>query len=168
MTGTEAESGTLTLDTTVMRKTVRRLLGPDDAADVLPPAADELAALTARLREHLALLMPAVDQLAARLPSNSIPRYCALACLGEARQKLRAAPSPVPGGAVAYARRLGRSLAALVDHHERLTGVMMCLACDQLIREDEESRPYDQVSPSGGAVRSGRIHARCANTVRRH
>ncbi|MGW0632097.1 DUF6415 family natural product biosynthesis protein [Streptomyces sp. NPDC002758] len=55
-----------------------------------------------------------------RLGKDSIPRYCALACLGEARGKLRAQPSPVPGGDLAYARRLARALNALCDHFEAL------------------------------------------------
>lgn len=161
MTGTEA--GALPLDIAGIRATVACLL----AASAEPPAGEELVTLTRLLRGHMARLIPEVEQHAARLPKDDIPRYCALACLGEARQKLAARPSPAPGGDAAYARRLARSLAALADHWETLTGVTMCLACDQPIEDGEKSLPYDQVSPSGGAARSGRIHARCANTVRR-
>ncbi|MER7577186.1 hypothetical protein [Streptomyces sp. NPDC126514] len=65
-------------------------------------------------------------------------------------------------------RRLGRSLLALCDHYETLTGVRMCLACDQSIRPDEPTRPFDQGSQSGESAVSGRIHERCSNAVRIH
>ncbi|MFD1659805.1 DUF6415 family natural product biosynthesis protein [Streptomyces caeni] len=123
MTGTaKTESGTRVPDIAAMRETANRLLDPDATPEALPPAADELERLTGLLREHLGLLMPQIEQLTERLPKDSIPRYCALACTGEARRKLAAAPSPAPGGAVAHARRLARSLTALVDHYETLAG----------------------------------------------
>ncbi|MFJ5842736.1 DUF6415 family natural product biosynthesis protein [Streptomyces shenzhenensis] len=98
-----------------MRATVARLLGPDDAPDALPPAADELPTLVSTLRGHLELLVPEVEAAALRLHPDSIPRYCAIACAGEARGKLRAEPRPGFSGAVAYARRLAR---VLRDHYE--------------------------------------------------
>lgn len=101
-----------------MRATAARLLGPDDAPDILPPTAAELDTLTATLRGHLHLLIPEVEQAARRLRTKSIPRYCALACVGEARGKLRAQASHSP---VAHARRLARVLNALCDHYETLT-----------------------------------------------
>ncbi|MER5914552.1 DUF6415 family natural product biosynthesis protein [Streptomyces sp. NPDC001982] len=55
-----------------------------------------------------------------RLQKGSIPRYCALTCLGEARGKLKAEPNPAPGGDLAYARRLARALNALCDHFDAL------------------------------------------------
>ncbi|MFJ5967868.1 DUF6415 family natural product biosynthesis protein [Streptomyces sp. NPDC093060] len=103
-----------------MRATVARLIGPDDAPDVLPPPADEVAILTSTLRGHLQLLIPEVDAVARKQPANDIPRYCALACIGEAKGKLSAEPRPGYGGAVAYARRLARVLGALCDHYETL------------------------------------------------
>ncbi|MFD3503736.1 DUF6415 family natural product biosynthesis protein [Streptomyces sp. NPDC058678] len=107
-------------DIETMRATALRLLGPDDGPDVLPPAADELDTLTLALRGHLELLGPEVERMAGRLDRESIPRYCALACVGEARGKLRARPGRGPHGPVAYARRLARVLNALCDHHEKL------------------------------------------------
>lgn len=157
-------SDTHPLDVATMRETIGRLLPPDGTA----PADGELETLTGLLRGHMELLVPEIQTSATKLPKDDIPRYCALACAGEARERLRTKPSPVPGGAIAYARRLARSLNALCDHYEALTGVTMCLACDQPIQAGEEARLYDHVSPSGGAARAGRIHARCANTVRRH
>lgn len=109
-------------DILTMRTTIDRLLDPDAVPGTLPPKAEELATLTLQLRGHLDLLMPEVEQAALRLPKDDIPRYCALACLGEARGKLRAEPSPTPHGPVAYARRLARVLNALCDHYEHLSG----------------------------------------------
>jgi hypothetical protein len=111
---------TVPVDIAMMRETARILLGPDATPDALPPAPNELDTLTARLRGHLELLAPEVERVASKLPENSIPRYCALACIGEARGKLRAEPRPGPGGGAAYARRLARVLKALCDHLEQL------------------------------------------------
>jgi len=57
------------------------------------------------------------------MPKDDIPRYCALACVGEARGKLRAGPDPGVGGDIGYTRKLARSLNALCDHWENLSGV---------------------------------------------
>lgn len=105
-------------DLTVMRETVQILLDPD--AVVLPPTADELETLTQMLRGHLELLIPEVEQSVRLLKKDSIPRYCALACVGEARGRLRAGPSRRFGAEVGYARRLARALNALCDHYESL------------------------------------------------
>ncbi|AYD81633.1 hypothetical protein SEA_KROMP_32 [Streptomyces phage Kromp] len=107
-------------DLAIMRETANLLLGPDAAPDVLPPADEEAAAHTGALRGHLELLIPELERQVARLPRESIPRYCALACIGEARGKLRAKPSRRYGGDVGYARRLARVLRALCDHYETL------------------------------------------------
>jgi hypothetical protein len=120
-TGTSALS-LLPLDIAAMRAAARHLLGSDDAADALPPAVDEVDELTDTLRRHLTLLAPEVEHAAERLDRESIPRYCALACVGEARGKLRATPGAGLAGAVAHSRRLARVLDALCDHHETLCG----------------------------------------------
>ncbi|MFF3878991.1 DUF6415 family natural product biosynthesis protein [Streptomyces sp. NPDC001978] len=164
MTGTvETSSDTGAPDIETMRQTVGRLLPPDDPA----PTGEDLATLISVLRGHMELLMPEVHAAAVRLPKDDVPRYCALACIGEAELRLKAKPSPASGGDIAYARRLARSLAALCDHYETVTGMRMCVACDQPIRAGDESLPYDQLSPSGGAARTGSVHARCKNAVRR-
>jgi hypothetical protein len=105
-----------------MREIVNRLLDPDSGPEVRPPAAEELDTLTLQLRGHLDLLMPEVERKALRLSKESIPRYCVLACLGEARGKLGEQPGPGSYGALVHARRLARVLNALCDHHETLTG----------------------------------------------
>jgi hypothetical protein len=164
MTGVvQTENSTQPVDIATMRQTIGRLLPPD----VEPVGTSEVETLTSLLRGHMQLIIPEIEHAAGKPPKDDVPRYCALACIGEARAKLRAAPGHGPHRAVAYARRLARCLAALCDHYEALTGVEMCLACDQPIKNREDSVPYGHVSASGGAACAGRIHTRCAHTGRR-
>ncbi|MFF0220780.1 DUF6415 family natural product biosynthesis protein [Streptomyces sp. NPDC004629] len=107
-------------DVATMRATAALLLGPDDSPDVLPPAPADVDTLIAALRSHLELITPQVEEAAGKLAKESTPRYCALACVGEARGKLSARPGPGAYGTVAYARRLARVLEALCAHHETL------------------------------------------------
>ncbi|WAZ26802.1 DUF6415 family natural product biosynthesis protein [Streptomyces cinnabarinus] len=150
------------VDIATMRATVAQVLPPD----VTPTNPARLATLTGMMRGHMHLLIPEVERAAAEQPAADVPRYVALACVREARGKLEASPGLMPSDAGAYTRKLGRSLLALCDHYETLTGVRVCLACDQPIRPGEATQPYAQVSPSGGAAFSGRIHEHCANAVR--
>ena len=162
-TALETTPGTELVDIDMMRHSISHLLGPD----AQPPAGEMLATLQLLLRGHMQLLIPEVEQAALQRDKDDVPRYCALVCVGEAHGKLRVPARPGEHHALAHARRLARSLAALCDHYEALTDVVMCLACDQPLRDSEDTLPYDHVSPSGPAVRVGRIHARCAHTYRR-
>ncbi|MEV5103048.1 DUF6415 family natural product biosynthesis protein [Streptomyces massasporeus] len=103
-----------------MRESAGLVLNRDGAPETVPPAGDELDTLTAALRGHIALLTPEVDQAARLLPENSKTRASALACVGEARGKLRAPELgfAVQAGGVMYARRLARVLTALCDHYD--------------------------------------------------
>jgi hypothetical protein len=107
-------------DLAMMRETAGLVLGPNSGTETLPPAGGELDTLTATLRGHLELLAPEVEQAAARLPKDSPTRRGALACVGEARGKLRAPELSFArlSGSVTYARRLARVLVALCDHYE--------------------------------------------------
>ncbi|MGV4989178.1 DUF6415 family natural product biosynthesis protein [Streptomyces sp. NRAIS4] len=118
----KAESGNATapLDIGTIRETAAILLGPDDVPDVLPPDPCELDTLTAMLRGHMELLIPEVEAKAGRLPRDSAPRYCALACVGEARRKLRLGDGCTPPVRVAVSRKLARCVKALCDHYENL------------------------------------------------
>ncbi|MEH0423699.1 DUF6415 family natural product biosynthesis protein [Streptomyces sp. B21-083] len=107
-------------DLEAMRHLAHRLLEPDSAPGALPPPHAELGTLVLKLRTYLELLVPKVEQAALRIPENEIPRYCALACVGEARGKLRVNPHPGVSAGVAHARRLARVLHALCDHFESL------------------------------------------------
>lgn len=150
------------VDTDTMRSSIALLL-PHET--VQPPAGEQLATLTSALRGHMELIVAEVEQLAAQLPADDVPRYCALACVGEARAKLSAQAAPGAHGAVAYARRLARTLSALCDHYEALTGTGMCVACDQPMRATDDTVRYDRVSSSGAALTS-RIHTACAEHPR--
>jgi uncharacterized protein DUF6415 len=119
---TENDSAVHPVDVTVMRETALLLLEPDSAPDIMPPAARELAVLTATMRGHLALLVPEVEAAARRLGKGSIPRYTALGCVWEARSRIEAEPSTRTGGAVAHVRRMARVLVDLCDQYEHLGG----------------------------------------------
>lgn len=164
MTGIEArqDPSAWPVDIVTMRANVAHVLPPD----VTPTDRATLKTLTKALRGHMQLLIPEIKQAAAKQPSDDIPRYVALACVREARGKLNAGPGLMPSGPQVYVRKLGRSVLALCDHYEALTGIRVCLACDQPLQPGEATRPYDQGSPSGGSTLSGRIHDSCSNAVR--
>ncbi|MFE1308995.1 DUF6415 family natural product biosynthesis protein [Streptomyces sp. NPDC058755] len=103
-----------------MRETAARLLGPDDGPEALPPCPEELDTLTTMLRGYVELLIPEVELQAERLPKKSVPRHCALACVGEARRKLRLGNGCTPPTRVAVGRKLARCVNALCDHYENL------------------------------------------------
>ncbi|WP_210574089.1 DUF6415 family natural product biosynthesis protein [Streptomyces sp. GESEQ-4] len=108
-------------DLEMMRENARRLLGPDDGPEALPPTATEVDALALVLRGHLELLVPEVERAAGnRL--KSVQSYCAMACVGEARRKMAVTPLARLDAGVAHARRLARSLNSLCDHFETLNG----------------------------------------------
>lgn len=111
-------NATTPVDIATMRETIEYVLGRPEDAEVPPSAPTDVETLTALLRGHLELLIPEVARRAARLPKDSVPRYCALACIGEARRKLSTGPSPRYGGPTGHARRLARVLRALCDHYE--------------------------------------------------
>ncbi|SED83601.1 hypothetical protein SAMN04490357_6005 [Streptomyces misionensis] len=106
------------LDIAFMRETAALLLGPEREPSALPPVPADVDTLILALRGHLELLIPEVEQRARQLPKDSAVRYCANACVGEARGKLQAGPSPRYGGEAGHARRLARVLRALCDHYE--------------------------------------------------
>nr|WP_222108410.1 DUF6415 family natural product biosynthesis protein [Streptomyces cupreus] len=145
-----------------MRASVAQVLPPE----VTPTDRATLETLTDTLRRGIQLLIPEVERAAAKQPADDIPRYVALACVREARGKLDARPLLMPSDAAPYVRKLGRSLLALCDHYIALTGVRVCVVCDQSIRPGESTQPYDQGSQSGGSAVSGRIHEGCVNAVR--
>ncbi|MFE0802690.1 DUF6415 family natural product biosynthesis protein [Streptomyces sp. NPDC058812] len=120
MNATGQPTATVPVDLETMRETVSALLNADGGTVYPEPSDTQVTVLIELLRRHVEVMVREVVA-AGRLP-DSITRYCALACIGEARGKLRAAPAARPGGANAYARRLARVLAALCDHHELMDG----------------------------------------------
>ncbi|MFH8337719.1 DUF6415 family natural product biosynthesis protein [Streptomyces sp. AM6-12] len=111
-------TGTEPVDIATMRQTVSVTLGPDGETEGAPLVPEDVDILIGRLRGHLEMLIPEVGKKLAQLPKESSRRYCASACVGEARGKLAARSAPRPDGEVEYARRLARVLRALLDHYE--------------------------------------------------
>ncbi|MET8828495.1 DUF6415 family natural product biosynthesis protein [Streptomyces sp. NPDC004610] len=105
------------LDLATMREAVRRLLGDNTPA----PGEEELDALLLRLRGHLMLTIPEIQQTAAGFPEDDIPRACALTAVAEARARLGVRPRPSLPARLAHARLLARSVGALCDHYENLS-----------------------------------------------
>ncbi|MFF7530313.1 DUF6415 family natural product biosynthesis protein [Streptomyces bobili] len=103
-------------DIATMRATVRRLL----AADAEPLTPDELSTLAPLLRGHINALVPTVEIAARHLPKDDVPRTCAMACVGEARMRLRLGDGDTETVRAAVAVRLARSVNALADHYENL------------------------------------------------
>lgn len=122
MNATRPNTRTTPVDIATMRDTVNRLLDPDAVPEALPPTGDEPQALTALVRGHIEVLAPEVEAAARTLKPGSTRRCTTLGCVWEARSRLEAQPSPRFGGAPGYARRLARTLSALCDHYETLTG----------------------------------------------
>jgi hypothetical protein len=162
-----------------MRETAHRVLGPDNAPEATPPAGDELETLTIALRGHIELLAPEVEEAAGRLPESSPTRAVALACVAEARGKLRAPELSFAGlgGGVMYTRRLARVLAALCDHYDTVcAGIVRtpvqtafeqlaehCLRCPTCRTVDEQGAhaglPCDEESRLYEAYRAARARA---------
>lgn len=114
-------AGPLPPDIETMRESARILLA--EGAEL--PAPDQLNTLTVALRGHIQVLIPEVAAAAAAEPKDSVPRYCALACIGEARNKLRLGDDDTLAIRVSVARKLARVVNALCDHHENLNGVRL-------------------------------------------
>ncbi|MFJ6729971.1 DUF6415 family natural product biosynthesis protein [Streptomyces sp. NPDC091281] len=103
-----------------MRDTARCLVTTDGGPVLPAPDGAGLTALTAALGEHLEALIPLVEEGLRRTTTDSVARHCALACLGDARLRLRAQPSARHHGALGHARRLARALRSLCEHYEQL------------------------------------------------
>jgi hypothetical protein len=137
------------LDVTPLRADARRLLAADAELSL-----DELELVTLRLRGHLALAIPAVEALADLFPEDDVPSACAYSAVMEARTRLGLEPGRSVAGRVAHARRLARSVNALCDHYQNLSGgqpVVLdperaallglwnhCLGCETCMARDEE------------------------------
>ncbi|MBP8536478.1 DUF6415 family natural product biosynthesis protein [Streptomyces sp. MK37H] len=106
------------LDFQTMRASTRRLLA--EGAELL--SLEEVETLTLRLRGHIMVTVPEVEEMAGRLPRNDTRRACARACIGEARMRMRLEPGATLPARIAHAQRLARSVNALCDHNESLGG----------------------------------------------
>lgn len=109
-------NATVPVDTDTMRYHAKRALNEvfDDAKD--------LDNLILAMRGHIQLMIPEVEAAARRFPEDDVPRYCALACTGEARRKLRMGDGQTITVRVSVAQKLARSVNALCDHFTNLGG----------------------------------------------
>ena len=130
------------------------------------PRHEELAVWSRDLTAFLEQLMPRLEERAAKLPANDVPARVAMVGVGEARRRLYEKGAAGLHGETERVRRLARSVVALCDHHDTLSGASMCLACDKPIDDGRPTMPYEHASPSGGARVAGRIHVACANAGR--
>ncbi|GHJ40514.1 DUF6415 family natural product biosynthesis protein [Streptomyces sp. TS71-3] len=92
----------------------------DDGAPL--PRFDDLAELTSRLRGHLQVLIPPVEDAARAFPEYDGGRVRALLSVQSARVRLGSSPGAGLVSAREHARGLARELASLCDHYETLTG----------------------------------------------
>jgi uncharacterized protein DUF6415 len=105
-------------DITTMRTTARRLL----ALDARPIGPEELDTLRLTLRGQIELMIPLVEAMTAGLPANDIPAACALAGVDEARLRLQMGVGAYSPVRMSVSMRLARSVMALCDHYENLSG----------------------------------------------
>jgi hypothetical protein len=112
---TAAEPGQAPPDIDTMRATARR-------AFATGLSADDLDTLALALRGHVQLLIPEVQQAAERASKDNVQRHCALACVGDARGKLRLGDGCTPAVRVAVVQKLARCVNALCDHYTTLGG----------------------------------------------
>lgn len=110
-----AEPEQLPADIETMRATVRQALAED-----VELAAADLDTLSLALRGHMEVLIPEVTVAAGQQPKDSSPRYCAMACVGEARRKLQIGNGETQPVRIAVVQKLARSVSALCDHLEGL------------------------------------------------
>ncbi|MFF0794953.1 DUF6415 family natural product biosynthesis protein [Streptomyces spiralis] len=118
-------------------------------------------------RQALEQLLTRVEQLAGGLPADDVPRKVALAGVGEACRRLVEPVAAGLHGEVNRVKRLARSVIALCDHLDALSGLRMCLLCDKPLEDSDAWELYQQAGLTGGPEKPGRVHAACARTVRR-
>jgi hypothetical protein len=84
------------------------------------PSAADLDVLASTLRGHMHVLIPEVEQLAAR--RHDTAGISARACVGEARGKLNLGNGDIEAVRVSVVQKLARSVDALCRHYETLGG----------------------------------------------
>ncbi|MFB7595779.1 DUF6415 family natural product biosynthesis protein [Streptomyces sp. NPDC056160] len=129
------------------------------------PRHGTVKAFEADFRQTLEQLVPRIEQLAADLPADDVPRKVALAGVEEARWRLVEPGAAGLQGEVERVKRLARSVISLCGHFDALSGVRMCLLCDKPIEDNDAWDPYRQAGLTGGPAQPGRVHAVCARTA---
>ncbi|WP_405536730.1 DUF6415 family natural product biosynthesis protein [Streptomyces sp. NBC_00075] len=104
--------------TTAMRDTAVRFLG-----EPALPRYETVQHFGHAFHRDLWRLIPRIEQLAGCLPGDDAPVNVALAGVGEARRRLDEIERAGLAGEFERVKRLARSVVALCDHHDNLTGV---------------------------------------------
>lgn len=86
------------------------------------PRYEEIEEFILRLRGHMMLLIPEIEDRARVLPKDAPARGWALAGVAEAQRKLRCTAGPGLVSAIRHTQQLARSCRALVRHYVRLAG----------------------------------------------
>jgi hypothetical protein len=102
------------IDTAAMRDDAAQLIGDD--AEL--PESNALPHLVQRLRGHLLVLVPHVEDRMRSFARTAQPRLSALATVGEARRRLDAVPGRTFISEIKHAQALARSVDALCRHAE--------------------------------------------------
>ena len=144
-----------------MRATATGFLG-----QLTVPRYEEVQRSAHGFHRDLWLLIPEVEKLTA--DREDAPERAALAGVGEARRRLEEIERAGLVGEVERVKRLARSVLALCDHCESLTGITMCVVCDKPIEDPDRSVPYSHGDPSESMARPGRMHPECAGIRRLH
>lgn len=120
------------------------------------------------LRRFLHDLIPRLEDLVAGCPDDDVPANVAQAGVAQARHRMAEPESgESPRHSVERVKRLARSVVALCDHYDALTGITMCLICDRVI-DDDAWLPYERAPGGAGVLDRGRVHLRCAPAVTSH
>lgn len=160
--GIHADDEAPTLGTVSMRAAVTWLL---DQSTLL--GRESLKLFDQDFRLFLSLVIPHIERLADGRPEDDVTATVALAGVGEARRRLIETESTGLTGEFERVKRLARSVVALCDHFDALSGITMCLACDRRIGDSAAAVPYGGPGPSGEPGSPGRIHVECAGPGRR-
>lgn len=89
----------------------------------LLPSHGTVVAFENDFRDFLEVLIPQIDRLAGECPKDDAHVRVASAGVCEARRRLGSAERPGLVGEFERVKRLGRSVVALCDHHDALTGM---------------------------------------------
>ncbi|MFF0792922.1 DUF6415 family natural product biosynthesis protein [Streptomyces spiralis] len=121
----------------------------------------------ADFRKVLDALIPRAEELAAALPTDDVTAKVALAGVRKARQRLDEPEAAGLHGEVERVKQIARSVIAMCNHYDSLSGVRTCLLCDKPIEDSDAWEHYQQAGLTGGPAQPGRVHVACARTVRR-
>ncbi|MBK3571659.1 DUF6415 family natural product biosynthesis protein [Streptomyces sp. MBT62] len=86
------------------------------------PRYEDVQGFAVDCQRNLLKLIPEVEQLAGSFPDDDIPAKVAQAGVAEARRRLHEIEAVGLAGEVKRVQRLARSVLALCDHHDSLTG----------------------------------------------